>query len=521
MSIVSCETLFHTEGTFNSSPMKHLTRTTIASLGTGLILGLTVSQAFAALKGSAIFQDVPASHFANDVIGEMVSLGIMKGVDATHFSPNEPVTRAQMAVLLKRLRDELKSTGALPTSSSSRSVSSSSATQSSSNTSVASSTSSATSSSSTTSSSPTLTTAECSPGGCVHFASREYNIDKNDATGLVTILIARVGGNQGGGTVDYAFNTGTAVIDKDYKPLTGTLTFNSKETSKKIQLQIINNTSDIANRSVNLVLSKPTGALKIDSPNPILLNINDTRLKSSSSTAGVNASSSSSAAATQVSLSATSYAVMENGKQLTITVQRSGVTTGQTDVQYSTANGSGQSGVDFTSTSGTLSFAAGETSKAFIIPISDNTTVDGSHSFTVNLSSPTNGAGLDIAVSTVTINDNESFTNGSGSLKFSQGVYTVLESSGRAKIIVNRVGGTGPASVGYSTNGGGLALAGTDYTAVSGTLSFAQGEASKVFYVPIVADGATEGEETINLILSSPTGATFGDPSAAVIKIND
>ncbi len=65
----------------------------------------------------------------------------------------------------------------------------------------------------------------------------------------------------------------------------------------------------------------------------------------------------------------------------------------------------------------------------------------------------------------------------------------------------------------------GLLSAGSDYAAASGTLSWADGDTSdKTFSIPITDDSVYEGNETVNLTLSSPTGgATLGSskPSGA------
>src|SRR5207249_4729818 len=86
-------------------------------------------------------------------------------------------------------------------------------------------------------------------------------------------------------------------------------------------------------------------------------------------------------------------------------------------------------------------------------------------------------------------------------------LYNVLENDGTATIIVTRTGGAaGQVTVDYAVTSG-SALAGTDFTAVSGRLTFAANETSKTFSVPILIDSASnEGLETANLALSNPTG---------------
>ncbi|HYR67883.1 MAG TPA: Calx-beta domain-containing protein, partial [Reyranella sp.] len=77
-----------------------------------------------------------------------------------------------------------------------------------------------------------------------------------------------------------------------------------------------------------------------------------------------------------------------------------------------------------------------------------------------------------------------------------------------------------PVTVSYSTADG-TASAGTDYTARSGTLTFAAGEISKTITVSIVGDSAVEANETFAVTLSGASGATIGHGSATGTIVND
>jgi photosystem II stability/assembly factor-like uncharacterized protein len=88
-----------------------------------------------------------------------------------------------------------------------------------------------------------------------------------------------------------------------------------------------------------------------------------------------------------------------------------------------------------------------------------------------------------------------------GSVEFSAADYEVLEDVGSAVVKVARTGGArGALTVNYST-GAGTATAGSDYTPISGTLTFADGETEKTLTIPIADDGVTEPEETFRLTL--------------------
>ena len=64
---------------------------------------------------------------------------------------------------------------------------------------------------------------------------------------------------------------------------------------------------------------------------------------------------------------------------------------------------------------------------------------------------------------------------------------------------------TGAVTVEYATSDG-TATAGEDYTATSGTLTFAAGETQKTVPVPVLDDAIDEGEETLTLRLSNASG---------------
>ena len=94
---------------------------------------------------------------------------------------------------------------------------------------------------------------------------------------------------------------------------------------------------------------------------------------------------------------------------------------------------------------------------------------------------------------------------------------SVTESSGSVTLTVRRAGYTASAvSVNYRTIEGLSA----DYTAVSGTLNFAAGETEKTFAISIVNDTETEGDETFQVSLSSPSpGSVLGAFSVHVVTI--
>ena len=112
---------------------------------------------------------------------------------------------------------------------------------------------------------------------------------------------------------------------------------------------------------------------------------------------------------------------------------------------------------------------------------------------------------------------------GQSAFQFSAATYSAVEAGGPATITLTRTGDLGlAAGITYAT-GGGTATAGLDYTSTTGTLAFAPGVASLAFTVPILDDRLIEGNETIGLTLSAPTGAGsgLGAASQATLTILD
>lgn len=58
------------------------------------------------LGGNVMFKDVPETHWAYKAIKELAEKGIIKGYEDGTFRPNEPVTRAEIATIISRLKGE-------------------------------------------------------------------------------------------------------------------------------------------------------------------------------------------------------------------------------------------------------------------------------------------------------------------------------------------------------------------------------------------------------------------------------
>jgi hypothetical protein len=94
-----------------------------------------------------------------------------------------------------------------------------------------------------------------------------------------------------------------------------------------------------------------------------------------------------------------------------------------------------------------------------------------------------------------------------GNVQFSVSSIRVIEDIGLATITVLRNGGSsGNLTVDYATMNG-TATAGQDYTSISGSLTFSNGETTKTLQIPVVDDTVTELDEAFTVVLR--TGAYF------------
>ena len=198
---------------------------------------------------------------------------------------------------------------------------------------------------------------------------------------------------------------------------------------------------------------------------------------------------------------------------MTITVNRSGGVGQWGGGQLRDEQRDGDGGQRlYTSTSGTLTFAGGETSKTFTVPITNDSLVEGNETFNVALSSATGGgapgspsSGSDHrgrrAVPQLTIGTPAAITEGdTGSKNLT---FTVTLSASSSQTV----------TVNYATSNG-TATAGSDYTSTSGTLTFNPGVTSQPINVPILGDYVIEGNETFTVTLSGAANATIGTGTA-------
>ncbi len=308
-------------------------------------------------------------------------------------------------------------------------------------------------------------------------------------------IVERRSGSEGAVSVSYSVTSGTATEGEDFV-LSGTLSWADGDSGH--HWITINNLDDLlleGTETYRITLDNPTGGATLHGSYAF----QDVVIRDRSSFGFLNST----------------VSTPEQDGVVTVEIKPSGARDKAVSVEYSTSDGSATAGSDYTSTNGTLTWAAGEADQRTIeIPISDDALDEADETFYVTLGNPSAGVGLATNTVTVTIVDNDS--SDGGSFEFVSASVAVSEQdSGLVVTIVRNDPDASAASVEYSTSDG-SATAGSDYTSTNGTLTWAAGEADqRTIEIPISDDALDEADETFSISLANPTGQFDLGPNAA------
>ena len=312
-------------------------------------------------------------------------------------------------------------------------------------------------------------------------------------------------------TVDYAdAGTGTATPGTDYAAITGgNLTFPAETTSREITVSVTGDTTDESNETVVVTLSNAANAtIGTGTGTGTIANDDDPDTDDD--------------ALPTLSIGATSVAEGDSGsKNLTFTVTLSAASTEQVTVDYADAGtGTATPGIDYTAiTGGTLTFAAGATSREVMVSVTGDILDEADETVVVTLSNAGN-ATIDTATGTGAITDDDATPSLSidspsvaegddGSMSLT---YTVTLSAASGRVV----------TVDYADAGTGTATSGTDYAALAaGTLTFPARATSREITVSVMGDVLDEGDETVVVTLSNAANATIGTGTGTGTIAND
>ena len=206
----------------------------------------------------------------------------------------------------------------------------------------------------------------------------------------------------------------------------------------------------------------------------------------------------------------------EAGGSIDVLVTRGGAIGGRATVTLASMGGTAVPGADYTPINTSITFEPGQENLTVAIPVFDDADVTGPLTVGLTLADPSGGAVLgDPAMATLVIVDDDATI-----VRFNTPFIVVNEGDGTAVFNVVRSDGAGRASVRYETRDG-SAVAGLDYVASSGVLTFEDGVTEARIVVPLIDDLNREPTETFAVFLSDPVGMTLGDPSGAGAELRD
>lgn len=222
----------------------------------------------------------------------------------------------------------------------------------------------------------------------------------DEPTPAVTVTVLRSGPLTGTATVQVrtveGTGSGTAVADVDYRPMQKTLTFGPGVATQTVTVSLLNDNAVDGQRTVRLELSNATGMALGTLQRTMTITINDNDFGGSIQFAASQFVASEAAGVATLRLVRT-LPFISGG---TVPTLGGGVV-----VSFIVTAQTASAGSDFTVTSGTVAFGAGETVKDIVIPIGADGLLEGPESFLVTLQSATGGAFVSRDPATVTIVD--------------------------------------------------------------------------------------------------------------------
>ncbi len=339
-------------------------------------------------------------------------------------------------------------------------------------------------------------------------------VEGNDPQGRVNVVftVNLQSANSQVVTVDYSTANGTATAGSDYVAASGKLTFPRGTTAQTITV-VVNSEA----------LNEPLETFFVNLSNPANATISDNQGQGTITDDDPPPSIS----ITDVTVTEGDTPQARGNAVFTVTLSAA---SGQTvTVDYATADDLASAGSDYMASAGTLTFSPGATTQTIAVVVNGETLDEPHETFFINLSNPTNatiadnqGRGTitdDDPSPSISIND-VTVAEGNAPQGGVSAVFTVTLSAVSGQVV----------TVDYATADD-IAIAGNDYLAGSGTLTFLPGATTQTIAVVVNGERFDEPHETFFVNLSNPTNATIAnnqgrgtitnDDSPPSISIND
>ncbi len=327
----------------------------------------------------------------------------------------------------------------------------------------------------------------------------DVTINESDTnTVMANFTVTLTGVNILNGYVLCATSNGTAVANTDYTAKTDTIKFAPGEKTKTFSVAINGDYTNEINETFFVNLTNAFNVFIVDSQ--AIGTLTNTDPYPTITITDVTSNEGNTGATNQI------FAVSLNRPSGQIVT-----------VDYATANGTAVSTSDYSTSSGALNFAIGDTLKNISVAINGDKMFEPNENYFINLTNPVRGQIVDALAEGTLTNDDQQPTISINDVSIAEGdtgstiaLFTVkLSNPSYLNINVDY------ATVDVS------AIAGSDYTANTGTISFTAGDTLKTIAVTISADRLYENDDLFSLNLSNPTNSTISDNTALCYILND
>lgn len=380
----------------------------------------------------------------------------------------------------------------------------------------------------------------------VSFAFSRANFQvSEDGKALVPVTINRTGGSDGNASVVVSLADGTATSNQDYIVQTFTVNFNAGETTKTVIIPIINDIVAESSKTINLTLSNPVNGTIGNQSTATLTIIDNDKVWAGYADVVLDYFDAGTGPIPGP------YGFINNGNSGTIPINLDAAlgdepSSGANAVTLPTGSFITLGFIDETIIDGPGNDifvredgAAGDRANVFIssnlidftfLGVAQDNITTAFDLSSINYTQPVRAVkviGLNLAGSVPGFDlvNVQALNRGSatGKLAFDSAKFFIDEDGTKiAAVTVIRTDGSYGAVSAKINFKDGTAKAPGDYTNAAITVSFAAGETSKTVNIPIINDTTPELDETIQLILTNPTGgATIGTQNTATLTIVD
>lgn len=308
---------------------------------------------------------------------------------------------------------------------------------------------------------------------------------------VATVRVQLTGTTSDTVTVQLATASDTAIDGEDFTGVTTDLTFAPGESTKTVDIEILDDDNDEENESFVVSLSDAEGATIVTADADVEIQDNDRSVPAFSITA-TNAN--------------------ESDGEVIATITLSEASNEEAQVTIRTVAGTAMPIEDYEEIDIRVPFTPGMLTGTVPIQIVNDTRIEEVEEFSIELFDAV-GATIDIQSAVIAIEDDD-FSDAEPELTISDA--NVDESAGSIDIPVRlSAASADPVSVGVATNGG-TAEPGKDYFGASTRFEFNAGETEKVLSIEILPDTEVESDEIFTVRLFGEQGATIANDSATI-----